>query len=54
MATDALVQKHQAISIHSTNQVIIVLDQFQTKNALTVKNGGNKNVFRKENNHPAV
>ena len=29
VATDALVLKHQAISIHSANYILIVLDQFQ-------------------------
>ena len=28
VATDALVLKHQAISIHSADQISIVLDQF--------------------------
>ena len=30
MATDALVLKHQAISIHSADQITIALDKFQT------------------------
>ena len=31
VATDVLVLKHQAISIHSAEQISIVLDQIQTK-----------------------
>ena len=31
VATDDLVLKHQAISIHSADQISIVLDQFQMK-----------------------
>ena len=31
MDTDALVLKHQAISIHSADNIFIVLDQFHTK-----------------------
>ena len=31
VATDALVLKHQAISIHSADYIFIVLDQFHTK-----------------------
>ena len=31
VATDALVLKHQAINIHSADQIAIALDQFQTK-----------------------
>ena len=31
VATDTLVLKHQAISIHNAEQVIIVLDQFHMK-----------------------
>ena len=31
-ATDAQVLKHQAISIHSADQIFIKLTQFQTKN----------------------
>ena len=30
VATDALVLKHQAISIHSADQISIAVDQFQT------------------------
>ena len=32
VATDALVLKHQAISIHNADWTFIVLDQFHTKN----------------------
>ena len=32
VVTDALVLKHQAISIHNANQTLIVLDQFHIKN----------------------
>ena len=31
VATDALVLKHQAISIHNADWIAIVLDQFHTK-----------------------
>ena len=31
VATDALVLKHQAISIHSANQILIVLDQIHAQ-----------------------
>ena len=31
IATDALVLKHQAISIHSADKIFIVLGQFHTK-----------------------
>ena len=31
VATDALVVKHQAISIHNADRIFTVLDQFQTK-----------------------
>ena len=30
VATDTLVPRHQAISIHSANQIYIAVDQFQT------------------------
>ena len=29
VATDALVLKHQGISTHSTDQLLIIMDQFQ-------------------------
>ena len=32
VATDALVLKHQAISIHNADKTFIVLDQFHIKN----------------------
>ena len=39
VATDTLVLKHQAISIHNADQTFIVLDQFHIKNiALMVYN----------------
>ena len=31
VAIDALVLKHQGISIHNADQISIVVDQFQTK-----------------------
>ena len=31
LATDVLVQKHQAISIHSADKIFIVLDKFRTE-----------------------
>ena len=31
VATDALVLKHQAISTHSTDKIVILLDRFHTK-----------------------
>ena len=31
VAPDAPMLKHQGISIQSTNEIVIVLDQFQTK-----------------------
>ena len=31
VATDALVQKHQATSIHGANWIFVVLDQFHAK-----------------------
>ena len=31
VATDSLVLKHQAISIHRVNQIIIILIEFHTK-----------------------
>ena len=31
VATDALVLQHQAISIHSTDEIFIVLDQFRAQ-----------------------
>ena len=31
IATDALVLKHQAISIYSADKILILLDQFQTE-----------------------
>ena len=39
MATDALMLKHQAISIHNADQTFIVLDQFHIENiTVTVNN----------------
>ena len=45
VATDALVLEHQAISIHSAGQVIIVLNQFILNVTFTVTNTRNENYF---------
>ena len=41
VATDALVLEHQAISIHSAGQVIIILNQFIQNITFTVTNSRN-------------
>ena len=38
VATDALVLKHQAISIHSADEIFIVLDPFILTNTIIVNN----------------
>ena len=43
MATDALVLKHRAISIHNPDGIFIVLDQFHAKHY--IHNLWNKNKF---------
>ena len=38
VATDGLVLEHQAISIHSADQIFIALDEFHTNASFTVNN----------------
>ena len=46
--TDALVLKHQAISIHNADKILILLHQFQTKFLhIYWKTLENKSIFKK-------
>ena len=50
VATDALVLKHQSISIHSADQISIALDQFQIKYSIHRKQHlWNEITFEKKN-----